>query len=96
MVLFTKLTAEETTFGGQRKGYNEKRKAITTALRVKLEPVWAALKAGQTVNGQKGIEQWCKLANPDAKYPERQFQRIINSWRPPTTSSNSSAGGSTT
>ena len=62
----------------QRKGYNESRKQATAELREKLTPIWAALKSGQAVNGQTSIEGWCKFANPSAKYPERQFQKIMS------------------
>lgn len=78
MVLTSKINGGESRLKSERKDYNQRRRQYTTELREKLIPVWAALKAGESVNGQVGIEQWCKLANPDAKYPERQFQRIMN------------------
>ena len=70
-----KLQAEFTAEG---KTYNERRKAQKDALRVALTPVWAALKSGATVNGQKGLERWAEWFNPVAKYPLRQLQRVMN------------------
>lgn len=78
MMLTSKINAGEARLKSERKDYNERRKAYTAELREKLTPVWAALKAGETVNGQTTIEGWCRLANPDAKYPERQFQKIMS------------------
>jgi hypothetical protein len=69
-----KLQAE---FAAEGKGYNERRKAQKLALRTVLTPVWTALKAGKTVNGQKGLERWAKWFNPVAKYPLRQLQRVM-------------------
>jgi hypothetical protein len=78
MQLHSKIVAGARRIASDRKDYNERRKAITAELREKLTPVWAALKAGKSVNGQTTIEGWCRLANPSAKYPERQFQKIMS------------------
>ena len=78
MQLHSKIVAGARRIASDRKDYNERRKAITAELREKLTPVWAALKAGKSVNGQSTIEGWCRLANPSAKYPERQFQKIMS------------------
>ena len=69
--LYKKITTEVAD-------YNERRKEQTVILRDALTPVWAALKSGTPVNGQTTIEGWCKWANPTAKYPERQFQKIMS------------------
>jgi hypothetical protein len=69
-----KLQAESTAEG---KGYRERQKEKTAKQRVLLVPIVAALKNGETVNGQKGIENWAKWWNPTAKYPERQLQRVM-------------------
>jgi hypothetical protein len=69
-----KLQAEFTAEG---KGYRERQKETTAKQRVLLVPIVAALKNGEIVNGQKGIENWAQWWNPTAKYPERQLQRIV-------------------
>jgi len=62
------------------KTYNQQRKDKVDCLRPLLQRVWAALEAGQVVNGCKGKEAWAHWYNPACRGTNaiRQIQRIIN------------------
>ncbi len=62
------------------KKYADRRKEATERLRPMLTKVWAALEAGETVNGFTKKEDWARFYNPSAKGANgiRQIQRIIN------------------
>lgn len=69
----------------ETKAYNERRAARTAAMREALTVVWEAFAAGLSVNGHTSKEAWAKWANPTAKYPLRNFEKILNP--PPKTNS---------
>ncbi len=62
------------------KKYADRRKEATERLRPMLTKVWAALEAGETVNGFTKKEDWARFYNPSAKGANgiRQIQRVIN------------------
>lgn len=59
--------------------YNSIRRDRTEKLRRALTEVWAALEAGQTVNGLQKKEEWARWYNETArtKNPIRQIQKIV-------------------
>jgi hypothetical protein len=63
--------------GGAEK-YNERRKDATKKLRDAVTKVWAALEAGETVNGFAEKKDWAKWLNPTAKHPEHWIQSLVS------------------
>jgi hypothetical protein len=64
----------------KNKSYNNRRREATDRLRPMLTKIWAALEAGETVNGCTGKEMWARWYNHAARGANgiRQIQRIIN------------------